>query len=295
MISPIAFHCVYCDHIAPVSFKYGRYLFCYFLCFLIQKSLFGVRKSEQLNQNVSTQYEAVNFSGSLLGNYLHFAYLRAFPAVLSVVLWKNISHIHPSLVIWFFRTLPIKLKLQLQIGARLPGNSKPPGNREHSQIIFYITLLWQVLGFAMLFTSLNKFCKHVRPKAFCWAKLACFDFSSSNFYFQGHILSTSAVAFKPIMTKDLLWSSVLLYSLVLLPYLLHLCDVFSSQQSIRQNAGHLKAEGQFNLLNCPIFPWAQLSFCWFSFDLGVCLLSAYRAEPGSCCLMNVCSDFLHWT
>ncbi len=28
------------------------------------------------------------------------------------------------------------------------------------------------------------------PKPFCWAKLTCFDFSSSNFHLQGHIMST---------------------------------------------------------------------------------------------------------
>jgi hypothetical protein len=32
------------------------------------------------------------------------------------------------------------------------------------------------------------------PKPFCWAKPACFDFSSSNFNFHGHILSTAEAA-----------------------------------------------------------------------------------------------------
>jgi hypothetical protein len=35
-----------------------------------------------------------------------------------------------------------------------------------SQIIF-ITLLWQVLGFVVPFTSLSKLCKNAGPKPFC--------------------------------------------------------------------------------------------------------------------------------
>lgn len=58
-----------------------------------------------------------------------------------------------------------------------------------SQIIF-ITLLRQVLGFAVRFTSLSKLCKN------CWAKPACFNFASSNCNLQHHILSTSEVALR---------------------------------------------------------------------------------------------------
>ncbi len=51
-----------------------------------------------------------------------------------------------------------------------------------------------MLGFAVPFTSLSKLCKNAGPKLFCWAKLACLDFSSSNFNLQGHIMNTSGVA-----------------------------------------------------------------------------------------------------
>jgi hypothetical protein len=36
-----------------------------------------------------------------------------------------------------------------------------------------------VLGFAVPFASLSIVCKNAGSKAFCWAKPACFDFSSS--------------------------------------------------------------------------------------------------------------------
>ncbi len=58
----------------------------------------------------------------------------------------------------------------------------------------YYTLLWRVLGCTVPFTSLNKLCTTGLPKPFCWAKPACFDFSSSNFNFHGHILSTAEAA-----------------------------------------------------------------------------------------------------
>jgi hypothetical protein len=37
----------------------------------------------------------------------------------------------------------------------------------------------QVLGFARPFIRVSKLCKNAGPKPFCWAKPACFDFSSS--------------------------------------------------------------------------------------------------------------------
>ncbi len=46
----------------------------------------------------------------------------------------------------------------------------------------------------MTFTSLSKLCKNARSKPLFWAKSTCFDFSSSNFNLQSHILSTSGVA-----------------------------------------------------------------------------------------------------
>jgi hypothetical protein len=37
-------------------------------------------------------------------------------------------------------------------------------------------------------------CKYAGPKPFCWAKPACFDFSSCNFNVQGHVLSAAGDA-----------------------------------------------------------------------------------------------------
>jgi hypothetical protein len=123
--------------------------------------------------------------------------IRASPAVLSM--WP---FSHPSLVIYFFQTPPMKLKLGLQIGEILlianhldkslwSANQKQ-GAADH---ISY-NLLWQVWSFAVPFTSLRKLCKIAGPKPFCWAKLACFDFSSSSFNLKGHTLITSGVAIR---------------------------------------------------------------------------------------------------
>jgi hypothetical protein len=57
--------------------------------------------------------------------------------------------------------------------------------------------LRQVLGFAVLFTSLRTLCKIPGPKPFCWSKLACFDFFLSNINWapvKGQILITCGVA-----------------------------------------------------------------------------------------------------
>jgi hypothetical protein len=96
--------------------------------------------------------------------------VRTSPAV--HCLWpckKKFSH--PSLVTYFYTKplppFPLKLKLGLEIGERL-----------------------------LIATHLDQPCKSAGAnlKALCWAKLAYFDFSSSNFNLQGEILSTSGVA-----------------------------------------------------------------------------------------------------
>jgi len=89
---------------------------------------------------------------------------------------KNVSHSRPSSVNYFFPTSPIKLKLGLRIGGRLLI-AKPPEPiimisqseiGSSSQITFVTlfsgTLFWQVLDFAVPFTSLSKMWK---------AKLLC--------------------------------------------------------------------------------------------------------------------------
>jgi hypothetical protein len=69
-----------------------------------------------------------------------------------VTLQKYFSH--PSLVIYFFPTPPIKLKLGLQMVGRLDQS-------------IYMANQQQVLGFAMPFTSLSIMCKIAGPKPFC--------------------------------------------------------------------------------------------------------------------------------
>ncbi len=52
----------------------------------------------------------------------------------------------------------------------------------------------EFISITLFFTSLSKLCKNGGLKPFCWAKLACFDLSSSNFNLQHHILRTGGVA-----------------------------------------------------------------------------------------------------
>jgi hypothetical protein len=59
---------------------------------------------------------------------------------------------HPRLVIYFFPTPPIKLKLGLQIGGR-------PLIAAHLDQSNYLANQQQMLGFVVLFTSLSKLCK----------------------------------------------------------------------------------------------------------------------------------------
>ncbi len=80
---------------------------------------------------------------------------------------KNISHVQVQFFFFFlFSTLPIKLKLGLQIRGRLLIRNHLDDHYDwpiRIWSIFYYTLLWQVLGFAMPFTSLSKVCKNTGP------------------------------------------------------------------------------------------------------------------------------------
>ncbi len=96
---------------------------------------------------------------------------------------------HPSSVIYFFPTPQLILKPGLQLGGRLLIAT-------HLYRSTYLANQQQVLGLDVHLTSFSKLCKNARPKPFCCAKPACFDFSSSNFNLQGHIPSTGKVALK---------------------------------------------------------------------------------------------------
>jgi len=118
-----------------------------------------------------------------------------------VTLQKYFSH--PSLVIHLFFNLAHKTKTGTA-NRWETTNSKPLGpiimigkseTGSSSQILF-ITLVWQVLGFAVPFTNLSRLCKNAGPKPFCLANPTCVDFSSSNVNLHSHILSTSGVALR---------------------------------------------------------------------------------------------------
>jgi hypothetical protein len=81
----------------------------------------------------------------------------------------------------FFSTLPLKLKLGLQMCGRL-------------LIAIHLDQSTICVLLCCAFSCLSKPCKNARPKPLCWDKLACLDFSSSNFHLQSHILSTTEVA-----------------------------------------------------------------------------------------------------
>jgi hypothetical protein len=96
-----------------------------------------------------------------------------------VTLQKYFSHHKFSYLLFSNTTHKTKLKLQI-CGRLLIANhldqSNYVANHHH-----------QVLRFAMPCPSLHTCLKN----AFCWARLICFDFSSSNV--QGHILSPSGI------------------------------------------------------------------------------------------------------
>ncbi len=80
---------------------------------------------------------------------------------------------YPSLVIDLFPTSPIKLKLGLQIGGEAANGKAPQPMTMIRQSQTWSTVrsyllhsLRQVLGFAVLFTSLRTLCKIPGPKPF---------------------------------------------------------------------------------------------------------------------------------
>ncbi len=111
---------------------------------------------------------------------------------------------HPSLVIHLFFNLTHKTKTGTANRWETTNNSKPlepiiiigQSERGSNSQILFITLVWQVLGFAVPFTNLSRLCKNAGAKLFCLTNPACVDFSSSNVNLHGHILSTSRVALR---------------------------------------------------------------------------------------------------
>jgi hypothetical protein len=104
-----------------------------------------------------------------------------------VALQKYFSH--PSSVNYFFPNLTHKTKIRTANRWETTNSNttwtnhhdRPIRNREHqSDHICYTRFFWQVLDFAVPFTSLSKMCKTAVPKRLCWAKPVCFDFFSSN-------------------------------------------------------------------------------------------------------------------
>ncbi len=68
--------------------------------------------------------------------------------------------------------------------------------RDQQSDPIYYTLLKHLLGFAVPFTSFKELYENAGQKSFWWDKLACFEFSSSNFNLLGYILSTGVVALR---------------------------------------------------------------------------------------------------
>ncbi len=95
---------------------------------------------------------------------------------------------HPRLIIYFF---PIRLKLGLQTGERLLIGA-------HLDISNYLAN--QTAG-VRLCCAFYRAQNPAGPNPFCWAKPACFNFSSSNFVLLGHILCTSGSALTLVLSS----------------------------------------------------------------------------------------------
>ncbi len=104
-----------------------------------------------------------------------------FGSILSGAQYVNLQKyfLHLSLVIYFFPTLPIKLKPRLQLGGRLlvsnhldqsldqEEETLPLPIRNREQQVKFITLFsgkCQALKFGLPFTSLSKLCTNAGPK-----------------------------------------------------------------------------------------------------------------------------------
>jgi hypothetical protein len=113
-------------------------------------------------------------------------------SVVSVCVTLRFLFSHPNLVIYLFPTSPMKLKLGLQIGWRLPIL---PYRNPHGPINVPSQSTASVKLCCAFYLPQQKLYKNVGPKPFCWSKPAeCFNFTSSNFNLQSHILSTCGVA-----------------------------------------------------------------------------------------------------
>ncbi len=104
-----------------------------------------------------------------------------------VTLPKYFSNIQVQL--FTFSNPTHKTKTGTEIGGRLLIATHPDQSS-------YLTNQHKMLCLAVPLTSLSKLCTNAGPKPFCWAKLTCSDFSSSEFNLQGHILSTAGVALR---------------------------------------------------------------------------------------------------
>ncbi len=113
--------------------------------------------------------------------------LRSISSSGQYVTCKNISQIQVQL--FTFSNPTHKTKTGTEIGGRLLIAT-------HLDQSNYLTNQHEMLCLAVPFTSLIKLCTNAGPKPFCWAKLTCSDFSSSEFNLQGHILSTAGVALR---------------------------------------------------------------------------------------------------
>jgi hypothetical protein len=111
-----------------------------------------------------------------------------------VTLQKYLSYL--SLVIYSFRIPPIKPELGLQLGGRLLIAIQ----LDQSNYLAYQQQ--QVLGIAVPFTTISILCKNAgRLNPFCRAKPTGFEFSSSNFFVQDHILITGGAAVRSLRRR----------------------------------------------------------------------------------------------
>jgi hypothetical protein len=101
---------------------------------------------------------------------------------------------HPSSVFYFLPTPPIKLRLQMSgrlLIANHPDQSLWLANQEQGAAVRSYLLHSSLTGVMLCCASCQP--QHTVPN--------CFDFSSSNFDLQGHILSTMEVALRPSLWR----------------------------------------------------------------------------------------------
>ncbi len=189
MLKSTSFPLISCDHKKHMAIQCLRYIIGYKNGIFLSRRKGNASESQHFHWFISRYFLFISVGLCTLS-----------VAVLSMWPCKNISHIQ-VLVTYFRPTPPIKLKLGVQIGgettiANHKDQSLWSASQEQGPAVRSYLLHSSLPGVKLC----DAFYQPQQTVQKCWAKTillsnsTCFDFSSSGFDLQGHILSTGGVA-----------------------------------------------------------------------------------------------------